>query len=771
MLCRKKKKTAPQPEIPSTSQECESTVDGGRRLALRKMGLTDDKDIKAMLKGVEMLKIKSSHWQKDRVLKLQEDGMTIWCKNENNSKKPSAKHTFTIKDIDGVREGRQSEGLQKYGECFPNDRCMTIVFKGKKKNLDLVAKTPQEAALWIRGLLKLKEKSETMSHPEHLKHWIRSYLQKADKNNDNVMTFKEIKTLLKMLNIELDDHYAYYLFQKCDTSNSKTLEGQEIEEFCTMLLRRKELEEIFKRYSGEDLILSAEELMEFLKDQQENATLENSRRIIQQYELNEQARRNNFMMLDGFTMYLLSMESDIFNHDHDRVFQDMTQPLSHYFISSSHNTYLMEDQLGGPSSTEAYIRALMKGCRCVELDCWEGNNGEPNIFHGHTFTSKILFRDVIKVIKDYAFKMSPYPVILSLENHCGPEQQTVMARHLRNILGSMLLTDTINGKVPKQLPSPEELKGKILIKGKKISGSPLQQDSFNFDDDQGNEDKECDSPQKPATSQISQELSDLVVYCKSVHFRDFQHAKENQAVHEMCSFSEMKAKKLTKESGDKFVQHNMRYISRIYPKGTRTDSSNYNPEEMWVSGCQLVALNFQTPGYEMDLNQGLFRQNGNCGYVLKPNFMRRIETMFDPEHPSRSMKTELKTLIIKVITAQQLPKVNKDKNSSIVDPLVRVEIYGVPADTEKKQTTYIQNNGFNPRWDTTLTFNIRVPELALVRFLVEDYDTATSNDFVGQFTLPFTSLKQGYRHIHLLSKDGTAAGPATLFVHIKIKSV
>ena len=96
-----------------------------------------------------------------------------------------------------------------------------------------------------------------------------------------------------------------------------------------------------------------------------------------------------------FTDFMLSRENDIFDSEkYGKVYMDMTRPLSHYFIASSHNTYLEGNQLNSNSSVNRYIDDLVSGCRCVELDCWDNSDpkGEPVIYHGHTLTSKIAFR-------------------------------------------------------------------------------------------------------------------------------------------------------------------------------------------------------------------------------------------------------------------------------------------------------------------------------------------------------------------------------------------
>lgn len=105
-------------------------------------------------------------------------------------------------------------------------------------------------------------------------------------------------------------------------------------------------------------------------------------------------------------------------------------------------------------------------------------------------------------------------------------------------------------------------------------------------------------------------------------------------------------------------------------------------------------------------------------------------------------------------------------------------------------------SGFNPYWGQTLSFRVLVPELALLRFVVKDYNWKSRNDFIGQYTVPWTCMQQGgavlqplatttralaallmpsscpspgYRHIHLLSKDGISLHPASIFVNISIR--
>ncbi|NWX92148.1 PLCD4 phosphodiesterase, partial [Nothoprocta pentlandii] len=760
-----------------------------------------------MQQGTLMRKVKSKSWKKQRYFKLQEDCMTIWYQSKRTGKTESA---FSISDVETVREGHQSEVLQSLAEEFPAERCFTIVFYGRRGNLDLIAGSAEEAQCWIQGLRQLVESHSTrkrspltfpspfcLSTPRSfslasvlgLLTWIRDWFQKADKNKDGRMNFKEVQRLLKMMNVDMNEDHAMRLFQAADKSESGTLEGEEFVLFYKALTQREEVLSLFQDFSEDGKKLTLLELVDFLQQEQleGEGTEELAMELIDKYEPSETAKARHVLSADGFLMYLCSPEGSIFNPRHRALWQDMSQPLCHYFISSSHNTYLIEDQIRGQSSIEGYIRALKRGCRCLEVDCWDGPNGEPLVYHGHTFTSKIPFREVVSTLGKYAFQQGSFAKRTPGSGHFTQRKGCPCRGSILPCRGAEAPGPGTPGPCagPPPSPTPQELKHKILLKGKKIGrledtlDGPADEAPELSDEDNGAEaeeekrrakvgDAERVSALQKDRESLAQALSDCVIYCKSVSFQGFQEARTHSRPSEISSFSEAKARKLIRESGNEFVRHNAWQLSRIYPSGMRTDSSNYNPQEMWNAGCQIVALNFQTAGTEMDLNDGLFSQNGRCGYVLKPPFMRHEGTPFNPSDPSTWESYGPATLTIQVISGQQLPKVANSKDEAVIDPLVRVEIHGVPADQAHQETKYIENNGFNPRWDETLQFQLRVPELALVRFVVEDYDKTSRNDFVGQFTLPFANIKPGYRHIHLLSKDGTNIPPSSLFVHIRI---
>lgn len=739
-------------------------------------GMEGDPDLQFLLQGGDLLKVLSPSWKKTRYLRLMEDCKTMWRESKKTFR---TSQTFSLDDISAVRMGRQTEGLRKNTDEQVEGRCFSIMFKGHRKNLDLIASSEAEAKQWVNSLQKVMSSINNLNSQQKTEHWIFSCLMKADKNKDEKLSKSELQNFLRLINIEVDDDYAEMLFQKCNKTKSGYLAGEEIEHFYDLLTHREEIDVIYGEYAKTAGYMSPQNLADFLmKEQREKVTLADAHNIIQKFEPDENAKKKKLLSKDGFLMYIHNPDALILNPDHREVYQDMSQPLNHYFISSSHNTYLMEDQLSGPSSTEAYVRALLKGCRCVELDCWDGSDDEPEIYHGYTLTSTILFKDVIKAIKEYAFKTSDYPVIISLENHCSAEQQAVMARHMSSILGSALITSPLGDGMPINFPSPEELKGKFLIKGKRLnkledSFGPEAAADYYMDvteeedsDDENAEQKEEEKKQKKKLK-LLKELSDMVIYCKSVHFHGFEDARQNLRFYEMSSFKEGKAMELAEESANSYIHHNMDKLSRIYPAGTRTDSSNYNPVPLWNAGCQIVALNFQTTCKEMDINQGRFLVNGKSGYILKPAYMRNAATEFDPITLTRGDWMKHKTLHIMVISAHQLPKVNK-KKSSIVDPLVKVQVFGVPDDNAEKETVPIENNGFNPAWNENFHFDVYVPELALVRFIVEDYDSTSDNEFVGQYTLPFNSLKMGYRHVPLLNKNGDLLPSAGLFIHIMV---
>ncbi|XP_069467442.1 1-phosphatidylinositol 4,5-bisphosphate phosphodiesterase epsilon-1 isoform X2 [Ambystoma mexicanum] len=215
------------------------------------------------------------------------------------------------------------------------------------------------------------------------------------------------------------------------------------------------------------------QLNDFLMNcQGEHYTYDEVLSIIQKFEPSVLMRQQGLMSFEGFARYL--MDKDNFaskNDESQQKDEDMQMPLSYYFIESSHNTYLTGHQLKGESSVELYSQVLLQGCRSVELDCWDGDDGTPIIYHGHTLTTKIPFKDVVEAIDRNAFINSDMPIIISIENHCSLPQQRKMADIFKAVFGNKLVTKFLfesDFSDDPMLPSPWQLRGKILLKNKKL---------------------------------------------------------------------------------------------------------------------------------------------------------------------------------------------------------------------------------------------------------------------------------------------------------------
>uniref|UniRef100_A0A8C1CD73 1-phosphatidylinositol 4,5-bisphosphate phosphodiesterase n=1 Tax=Cyprinus carpio carpio TaxID=630221 RepID=A0A8C1CD73_CYPCA len=577
--------------------------------------------------------------------------------------------------------------------------------------------------------------------------------------------------------------------------------------FINNLCPRSEINQIFADLGVKSRnYLTVDQMTEFINNKQRDPRLneilypplkpEQTQLLMEKYEPNPAMIQKGQISVEGFARYLISEENSVIPPEKLDLSEDMTFPLSQYFINSSHNTYLTAGQLAGSSSVEMYRQTLLSGCRCVELDCWKGRTAEeePVITHGFTMTSEISFKEVIEAIAECAFKTSPFPIILSFENHVdSPKQQAKMAEYCRSIFGDALLTETLE-KYPLEsgvpLPSPQELIGKILIKNKKSHPKPsdgstkkkLSEQASNSDsssvfepsspsagpDDEDEEDddddckKSMDEDTAGCEAFATEEMSTLVNYIQPTKFHSFEISKKSKRSYQMSSFVETKALEHLTKTPVEFVEYNKFQLSRIYPKGTRVDSSNYMPQVFWNAGCQLVALNFQTIDLSMQLNLGMYEYNGKSGYRLKPEFMRRPDKHFDPFTESTVDGIVANTLSVKIISGQFLT----DKKVGVY---VEIDMFGLPVDTRRKafKTKTSQSNAINPVWDEEpIVFKkVVLPTLASLRIAVYE----EGGKFIGHRIIPVSAIRPGYRYIGLRNEKNQALTLPAIFVYIEVK--
>ncbi|PIA59418.1 hypothetical protein AQUCO_00400356v1 [Aquilegia coerulea] len=489
------------------------------------------------------------------------------------------------------------------------------------------------------------------------------------------------------------------------------------------------------------------------------------------------------LTLDDFHHYLFS--EDLNSSIKSQVHQDMSAPLSHYYIYTGHNSYLTGNQLSSDSSDVPIIKALKKGVRVIELDIWPSSSKtDINVLHGRTLTTPIKLIKCLKSIKEYAFVASPYPVVITLEDHLTPDLQAKVAEMVVETFGEMLYHP--DSKVVKEFLSPEELKYRVLLstkppkeyleaKGSKDTGkgSPEEEawgtEVISLKDElQENDQSDSDGSENNLDDEDSDERDSQPRQSGAVEYKCLIgiHAKKHKGelteslkvdVNKVgrLSLNEQALEKAATSHGSDLIRFTQRNLLRIYPKGTRVTSSNYNPLIGWMHGAQMVAFNMQGRGRSLWLMQGMFRSNGGCGYVKKPDFLIKENIDNQVFNPMGNLAVK-KTLKVRVYMGDgwrlDFSQTHFDSYSP-PDFYVKVGIAGVPTDCIMKKTKTLEDN-WTPVWDEEFLFPLTVPELALLRIEVHEYDANEKDDFGGQTCLPVAELKHGIRTVPLFDRKG-----------------
>lgn len=716
-------------------------------------------------------------------------------------------YEFSIDDIKNLSYQQDASNYREelhVSKEFENQWLSIIYYDNKKhklKSLHIIADTEHD----FKKLVVLIDTTKTLKE-ELTKNFLfdadikkNILINKAeDENNRNikqVLTFNDILKYLKRLNININSKILKDAFNKISLSSEEASDGlnfEQFREFVSILKRRDDINSIFKDicFPGRNY-MTLSDFKRFLVDVQfENQPDDYIAKVFKKFSVTSK----DYWLQENFNNYLLSKYSSPFNYvNNDSSY--FSYPLNEYFISSSHNTYLLGRQVAGDSSIEGYIKALQRGCRCVEIDIWDGNSedavtgvvtSEPIVSHGRTFTTEISFSNVIKTIKKHAFITSPFPLIISLEVNCSAENQLKMVQILCDILGDTLVLAPINAF--DELPSPLELKHRILVKAKKTSpfnnliytenGNYVSASSTStttsFSEDNGSVSHRRNSfsiRSKNKSTKIIDEISDLGIYLQGIKFRNFS-LPESKTYNHTFSLSEKSLNSMLKDEVKRgsVDKHNRKYFMRVYPSKMRLRSSNFMPITYWSHGLQMVATNWQTYDLGQQINEAMFEVVNKRGYVLKPHSLRKPLLKSKKILPTKMYKTRFS---ITIISGHQLPK---PKNSELaINPFISFEILGASDiiwDQESclQRTKIVAENGFNPVWNAKFSGHIVADhELVFFRLLVNTsnsvYEELETNN-IGILVVRLADMNRGYRYFPIYDLSGEELIYSSLFLKI-----
>ena len=645
--------------------------------------------------GMEVVKLTKKKKRKNVTLWLDPTKARV-CWHQT-----SAAKSFFVDDVISVMVGAKSRNARDDILVADEDErnLLTIIYAvdvnstfRTKKSMHVLLSSDHEMKLWTNALSDVEKRrvasiqalsTSTEKSEQSMRLLWQQAMGRSGRQPNDLFTLEDAKKFCRDVEINCNDKTVEKHFDAADPYGSGLLDYAQYRVFVGSFKERKDVQRLFTNIrSGLDSDMDLDDFFRFLKNDQKvdvdkdrknwtaafekYAKVSSNRAVLPDM---QHAGDQKLLSLQGFQHFLRSSyNAPVLSTDKAEV--NLNRPLNEYFIASSHNTYLLGRQYGGTSSVEGYIAALGEGCRCIEVDCWDGEYGRPAVTHGRSNTTKIPFEDCISVIARYAFCTSPYPLIISLEVHCNAEQQSVMVDIMKKYFGAMMVTEPITNDTT-ILPTPEELKNRILIKvkaaeeddqdrltldvtngrsrGRSISSaftrsvstdkvssyspvvgspagsSPLDSVSTtrgsatsgptmtpNSSADDSEETPQSTGMLKSRKTRIVPRLGRLGVYVQGMRFPKaggFADPRCKTPNH-IFSFTESTFNSHCDKHvmGNKSLleEHNVRHLMRVYPAATRYSSENFNPLMTWRRGVQMAALNWQTYDVHQQVNRAMF---------------------------------------------------------------------------------------------------------------------------------------------------------------------
>jgi len=262
---------------------------------------------------------------------------------------------------------------------------------------------------------------------------------------------------------------------------------------------------------------------------------------------------------------------------------------------------------------------------------------------------------------------------------------------------------------------------------------------------------------------ISEILAEYGHYARSMKPRKgWLHQHITDPKHIVINISESGCGKLLSKSPylHSLIIHAQQYIRRIYPDGTRIESSNLDPLRFWRSGAHIASLNWQVFDQGLLINEALFL--GTKGWALRPQHLIK-----EAAEERRRVKLE-----IEVSGISSLPPPNGKEGKSFKTHLTARLFHA--NGKEEWHTKAIEAHdspsvGSNVIWDEQVSWELEMDELSFVFLTVLEHEFG-SDGALAVFCARVDHLQQGWKLLRMLNLKGKDSG-ALLLARFALTSI